>query len=116
MWNISFYTKPEVYMKGFQMLGVNLNFSEYMDRLKSEIDKVSAQETESMSSLIYEAWENGKCVYFFGNGGSGTTATHMSEDLGKSSLKEEDLYDESKKRLKVMSLTDNLGWILAVGK
>jgi D-sedoheptulose 7-phosphate isomerase len=54
-------------------------------------------------------------VFIFGNGGSGTTATHMSEDLGKSSLRESDLRDESKKRLKVMSLTDNLGWILAVG-
>ena len=28
---------------------------------------------------------------------------------------EEDLYDENKKRLKVMSLTDNVGWMLAVG-
>ena len=51
----------------------------------------------------------------FGNGGSGTTATHFSEDLGKSTLRPEDLADESKKRLKIMSLTDNLGWIMAVG-
>jgi D-sedoheptulose 7-phosphate isomerase len=39
----------------------------------------------------------------------------MSEDLGKSTLRPADLGDETKKRLKVMSLTDNLGWILAVG-
>jgi len=39
----------------------------------------------------------------------------MSEDLGKSTLRPADLRDESKRRLKVMSLTDNLGWILAVG-
>jgi len=97
------------------MLGVQLNYTQYMDRLRNEIEKVSATETEKMADLIYEAWENGNCVYFFGNGGSATTATHMSEDLGKSSLKEEDLYDESKKRLKVMSLTDNVGWMLAVG-
>ena len=39
----------------------------------------------------------------------------MSEDLGKSLLRPEHLKDESQKRLKVLSLTDNLGWILAVG-
>src|SRR5574338_281798 len=39
----------------------------------------------------------------------------MAEDLGKSSLRECDLKDETKKRLKVLSLTDNAGWIMAVG-
>jgi D-sedoheptulose 7-phosphate isomerase len=39
----------------------------------------------------------------------------MSEDLGKSTLRPEDLKDESKRRLKVLSLTDNAGWIMAVG-
>jgi D-sedoheptulose 7-phosphate isomerase len=68
-----------------------------------------------MADLIYACWQNDRFVYIFGNGGSGTTATHMSEDLGKSTLRESDLRDETKKRLKVMSLTDNLGWILAVG-
>ena len=50
-----------------------------------------------------------------GNGGSGTTASHMCEDLGKSTLPESALNDESRKRLKVLSLTDNVGWIMAVG-
>ena len=54
-------------------------------------------------------------MFIIGNGGSGTTASHMAEDLGKSSLRPEDLKDESKKRLKVLSLTDNAGWLLAVG-
>ncbi len=30
-------------------------------------------------------------------------------------MRESDLQDESKKRLKIMSLTDNVGWMLAVG-
>jgi D-sedoheptulose 7-phosphate isomerase len=67
------------------------------------------------ADLIYRAWENDRFVFIFGNGGSGTTASHMAEDLGKSTLKSEDLKDESKKRLKVLSLTDNAGWIMAVG-
>ncbi|HKD38347.1 MAG TPA: SIS domain-containing protein, partial [Pirellulales bacterium] len=67
------------------------------------------------ADLVFDAWRGGRYVFIFGNGGSGTTATHMSEDLGKSLLRLEHLKDDSRRRLKVMSLTDNLGWILAVG-
>lgn len=97
------------------MLGAKLDVAPYLDRLHAEIDRVSRDELRQWADLIYQAWENEKFVFIFGNGGSGTTATHMSEDLGKSSLRPCDLKDETKKRLKVMSLTDNLGWILAVG-
>lgn len=97
------------------MLGATLDVPQYLSRLHAEIDRLDQDEIRQMADWIYEAWEHEQFVYIFGNGGSGTTATHMSEDLGKSSLRERDLKDESKKRLKVMSLTDNLGWILAVG-
>lgn len=97
------------------MLGAKLSVSYYIARLQAELDRVDQAEIRQMADLIYQAWDEGRFVFICGNGGSGTTATHMSEDLGKSSLRECDLRDESKKRLKVMSLTDNLGWILAVG-
>ena len=97
------------------MLGATLDGGEYVQRLKAELDRVDRAELSLWADWIYQAWQTENFVYIFGNGGSGTTATHMSEDLGKSSLREADLKDESKKRLKVMSLTDNLGWILAVG-
>ncbi len=97
------------------MLGAQLHLPDYITRLQAEIGRVEQREIQQMADWIFEAWEQDKFVYIFGNGGSGTTATHMSEDLGKSSLRECDLQDESKQRLKVMSLTDNLGWILAVG-
>lgn len=97
------------------MLGAQLDISKYIARLHEEIDRVDHREIQQMADWLFEAWEQHKFVYIFGNGGSGTTATHMSEDLGKSSLRECDLQDETKQRLKVMSLTDNLGWILAVG-
>lgn len=97
------------------MLGIDLDVSQYMDRLHAELDRVSQEEIKLLADLIYYAWQNERYVFIFGNGGSGTTATHMCEDLGKSTLREADLKDESKKRLKVLSLTDNLGWIMAVG-
>ncbi len=97
------------------MLGAQLNAAEYVARLTDELNRVDRAELELWADLLLDAWKHDRFVYIFGNGGSGTTATHMSEDLGKSTLRPDQLRDESQRRLKVMSLTDNLGWILAVG-
>src|SRR5687768_6999582 len=97
------------------MLGATLDLPAYLARLQTETARLDQAALTKMADLIYEAWENDRFVYIFGNGGSGTTASHMAEDLGKSTLRPEDLKDESKKRLKVLSLTDNAGWIMAVG-
>ncbi|MGI8978627.1 MAG: SIS domain-containing protein [Pirellulaceae bacterium] len=97
------------------MLGASLTLPDYLQRLNTEVSRLRQPDIQRMADLIYGAWQNDKFVYIIGNGGSGTTASHMAEDLGKSTLRSEDLRDESKKRLKVLSLTDNLGWIMAVG-
>jgi len=97
------------------MLGATLGIGQYVGRLQSELERVDAKEIQAWADLVYEAWENERFIFVFGNGGSATTATHICEDLGKSSLRHDELHDETKKRLKVLSLTDNLGWILALG-
>jgi D-sedoheptulose 7-phosphate isomerase len=97
------------------MLGAALSADAYIKRLEAELARIDQQALARWADLLYRAWQDEKFVFIFGNGGSGTTATHMSEDLGKSTLRPDDLRDESKKRLKVLSLTDNLGWIMAVG-
>ena len=97
------------------MLGASLDTSGYLQRLDAELKRIDQAAMRRWADLTYQAWQNDRFVFIFGNGGSGTTATHMSEDLGKSTLRNKDLRDESKKRLKVLSLTDNLGWIMAVG-
>ena len=97
------------------MLGATLDAGDYFARMQSELERVDRGSLERWADLMYSAWDGGHCVYAIGNGGSGTTATHISQDFGKSSLRESDLHDESKKRLKVLSLTDNAGWIMAIG-
>ena len=97
------------------MLGAQLDSEKYIARLSAELTRVDRGELARWADWLFEAWQNDKNVFIFGNGGSGTTASHMAEDLGKSTLRPEDLKDESKKRLRVLSLTDNAGWILAVG-
>lgn len=97
------------------MLGATLAVRPYLERLEAELRRIDLADMQRWADHLYRAWENERCVFIFGNGGSATTASHMAEDLGKSTLKPEDLKDESKKRLKVLSLTDNVGWLLAVG-
>lgn len=97
------------------MLGVTLNSDQYLKRFTAEMERIDQAAMRRWADLIYAAWEHGRFVFIIGNGGSGTTASHMSEDLGKSSLRESDLKDETKKRLKVLSLTDNAGWLMAIG-
>ncbi len=97
------------------MLGATLNLPSYLERLNREVARLNQADIQKWADLVFDAWQNGCFVFIFGNGGSATTASHMAEDLGKSSLRPEDLKDESKRRLKVLSLTDNAGWLLAVG-
>lgn len=97
------------------MLGVTLNVSEYLERLNAEIERIDQSAVQRWSDLIFAAWQEDRFVYVAGNGGSGTTASHMAEDLGKGSIPDEQLRDPDVKRLKVLSLTDNAGWIMAVG-
>jgi len=97
------------------MLGVHLEIDDYLKRLQSEIDRLDHGEIRNLADAIYRAWEDGRFVFIFGNGGSATLASHLAEDLGKSSLRQSDLGDESKRRLKILSLTDNVGWLTALG-
>lgn len=97
------------------MLGVTLPADRYLARLTEELARVNLADLQQWADLIFQAWEQERFVYIFGNGGSGLTASHISEDLGKGTVRSQDAQNDSLKRLKVLSLTDNLGWILAVG-
>lgn len=97
------------------MLGATLDSTAYLNHLQTELGRIAQADLQNWADLIFAAWQDERFVFIIGNGGSGTTASHMAEDLGKSTLRPEDLRDETKKRLKVLSLTDNAGWIMAVG-
>jgi len=48
-------------------------------------------------------------VFIFGNGGSAANASHFATDLGKGAS------DKLGKRFRVLSLTDNVSWLTALG-
>ncbi|MDO8460543.1 MAG: SIS domain-containing protein [Nanoarchaeota archaeon] len=86
---------------------------DYFDKLKQGLDKIDTSKIDTISKIIYQAWRNNNQVFIVGNGGSAATASHMACDLGKGTLK--NVYDEDLKRLKVMSLTDNVALMTAIG-
>ena len=55
-----------------------------------------------MASLLVEAYEQERSIFLFGNGGSAALASHFACDLGKGAA------NGSKKRFRVMALTDNV--------
>lgn len=96
------------------MLGIKLSPAAFMKRIGQELERVDPAQIQKLGDLVYQRYEQGKFVFVIGNGGSGSNASHLCEDLGKGSLRRED-FDSSKKRLKVLSLTDNTPYILAWG-
>jgi D-sedoheptulose 7-phosphate isomerase len=96
------------------MLGLTHDVGDYLERLQSELDRLNPVQVHRLADLIHEAWANERFIFVFGNGGSGATASHFAEDLGKNALRETDLGDDTKPRPRVMSLTDNTSWITAL--
>lgn len=97
------------------MLGAHLNPQQYLARCTEEFGRLDLSQTAGLADEIYSAYQDGRFVFICGNGGSGSNSSHFCEDLGKSTLRREDFTNDSVKRLKVLSLTDNTPYILAWG-
>jgi D-sedoheptulose 7-phosphate isomerase len=97
------------------MLGIHLNPKQFLKRVGEELDRIDPDQVKALSDAVYGCYQNGKTVFIIGNGGSGSNASHFCEDLGKGTLKREDFDNDAKRRLRVLSLTDNTPYILAWG-
>lgn len=95
------------------MLGASLTVSQYLQRASAEFAGIESPPVERLAAEIHSAYEEGRFVFLCGNGGSGANCSHISEDLAKSTLERADYADGKRKRLKVLSLTDNSPAILA---
>ena len=96
------------------MLGTTLDAKAYLDRLRVELARVDAAAVERWADFVFDVWTRGSTLYLIGNGGSAAAASHLSVDLGKGTVAADNLRDESHRRLRVVSLTDNVPWITAV--
>ena len=85
------------------------NFSKnYFDYLKVLIDKLSIENVSKFIELILETREKNKTIFFIGNGGSASTASHFVNDISLGSRQFE-------KPFRAISLCDNQAVITAIG-
>jgi D-sedoheptulose 7-phosphate isomerase len=62
---------------------------------------------DRMTDVLWNAYERGRAVYVFGNGGSAALASHSACDFGKGTA------TNGRRRFRVISLTDNVPLITA---
>jgi D-sedoheptulose 7-phosphate isomerase len=80
----------------------------YFDYLKEIFNQVDVAEIRRFVELILDVRERGSTIFFIGNGGSAATASHFANDLAFGTK-------EYKKPFKVMSITDNVPVLTALG-
>lgn len=97
------------------MLGIKLDVRPFLERVSEELLRVEPAEIKRLADLMYDCYERGRFIFVCGNGGSGSNASHLCEDIGKGTLRREDFDNDNKKRVRIISLTDNTPYILAWG-
>lgn len=88
-------------------MDTQLNASLYIDKLKDTLSSIDTTSFDHGTSLIYQAWQNGKQIITMGNGGSSLTALHFINDWNKS------IFLANNKQFRGRSLCDNIGLLCA---
>jgi D-sedoheptulose 7-phosphate isomerase len=97
------------------MLGTQMPPAAFLKRIADELLRLDPQEVQTLADVMYDAYQKGRFIFVIGNGGSGSNASHFTEDVGKGTLKLPEDLKSDKKRVKILSLTDNTPYILAWG-
>jgi D-sedoheptulose 7-phosphate isomerase len=97
------------------MLGTQLDARAFLDRVAQELGRIDPAQIKRLSESIFDCYQRNCFVFLIGNGGSGSNASHFCEDVGKGTLKRSDFDNDAKRRVKILSLTDNTPYILAWG-
>jgi D-sedoheptulose 7-phosphate isomerase len=85
------------------------DFRTYFAKSSTAATDLPFANMERVAELLYRAYETGRRVFLFGNGGSAALASHFACDLAKGTT----LPDRLTKRFQALSLADNLAVITA---
>ena len=91
------------------MTDMNQWISDYLRAQKAALDSIPPDAVTQLIGKLRAAWQDGRQIFVFGNGGSAANASHFATDLGKGSS------DKLGKRFRVLSLNDNVSWMTAIG-
>ena len=79
----------------------------YIDQLQETLEATDIGLLDAALAMLREAWDNGRQVFLFGNGGSAATASHLACDFQKSVSR------ATGKPLCAISLSDSIAIITA---
>jgi len=82
--------------------------SNYVRSVQTILESLDLAEIDAVARILKKAYEEERTIFVMGNGGSGSTASHMACDLNKGACL------HAKKKFRVMALTDNLPTIMAI--
>lgn len=85
-----------------------LDARQYFEELERVMTSFPKGDVDLIADILLRAYDTGRTVYPFGNGGSAALASHVACDLGKGTA-----YCNGGKRFRVISLTDNLPTLTA---
>jgi D-sedoheptulose 7-phosphate isomerase len=83
--------------------------ADYIKAQKAALDSIPADAVAGLVELLRGAHREDRQIFVFGNGGSAANSSHFATDLGKGAS------DKLGKRFRVISLTDNVAWMTAIG-
>lgn len=83
--------------------------ADYLSAQKRAVDSLDPEQLAGLVETLRVAWKADAQVFAIGNGGSAANASHFAVDLGKGSS------DALPRRFRVLSLTDNVAWLTALG-
>lgn len=75
----------------------------YFDELQRVIAALLPEGVDQIAEVLFDAYESGRMVFTFGNGGSASLASHLACDLGKGTA-----YCNGGRRFRILSLADNM--------
>lgn len=78
------------------------NAHSYFGCLSRTIQELPLEKIDQIAETLLYAYEKGRMIYVFGNGGSAALASHFACDLGKGTA------NGNGKRFRVLALTDNV--------
>ncbi len=82
----------------------------YFQSLTRVVPQLPYAAIQQIISVMLRAFEEGRTIFVFGNGGSAATASHLMCDLNKTTLGNS---NHDSRRFKVLALTDNMPLLTA---
>lgn len=87
---------------------------DFIQKIVEPLKSVDRAALNRWVDLVVDAWKNDRSLFVIGNGGSGLNASHFAEDFGKSTIPESKVNSSDFRRMRILSLTDNVGWMTAI--